>query len=126
MQDLFVKIANREIPAEIIWENDDFMAFLDTSPIQTGHTLVIPKSRTDYIFDLNDYDFSEFFLAAKTVAQILKSKLKCKKVGILVEGFAVSHCHIHLIPLNYASDMNSEPQEVSSEELAKTAKRLTE
>ena len=100
MQDLFVKIINREIFAHIIWENAEFMAFLDISPIEVGHTLVIPKFQnklqTDYIFDLENSDYSKLFLAAKSVAKILKNKLNCKRVAILVEGFAVPHCHILL------------------------------
>ena len=124
MQDLFVKIINREIPAHIIWENAEFIAFLDISPIEIGHTLVIPKIQTDYIFDLENADYSKLFLAAKSVAKILKNKLNCKRVAILVEGFAVPHCHIHLIPLN--SELNLERKILSNQELAQIAQKLTE
>lgn len=124
MQDLFLKIINRQIPAQIIWENDDFIAFLDISPIQPGHTLVVPKIQTDYLFDLTDSDYSKLFLAAKDVAKILKTKLDCKRIGVLVEGFAVPHCHIHLIPINFEIDLKTERKTLSSEELARIAQKL--
>ncbi len=124
MQDLFVKIINREIPAHIIWENDEFIAFLDISPIQIGHTLIVPKIQTDYIFDLEDTNYSKFFLVAKDVAKILKNKLNCKRIAILVEGFAVPHCHIHLIPLNSELDLKSQRKVLSNEKLTQIAQKL--
>lgn len=124
MQDLFVKIINREIPAHIIWENEEFIAFLDISPIEIGHTLVVPKIQTDYIFDLENTNYSDLFLVAKTVAKILKKKLNCERVAVLVEGFAVPHCHIHLIPLN--SELNVERKTLSDQELEKIAQKLKE
>jgi len=54
MDSIFTKIINREIPAYIIAENDEFIAFLDVFPLAKGHTLVIPKKQVDYIFDLDD------------------------------------------------------------------------
>ena len=124
MQDLFVKIINREIPAHIIWENDEFIAFLDISPIQIGHTLIAPKIQTDYIFDLENTNYSKFFLVAKDVAKILKNKLNCKRIAILVEGFAVPHCHIHLIPLNSELDLKSQRKVLSNEKLAQIAQKI--
>lgn len=124
MQDLFVKIINREIPAHIIWENDEFIAFLDISPIQIGHTLIVPKIQTDYIFDLENTNYSKFFLVAKDVAKILKNKLNCKRIAILVEGFAVPHCHIHLIPLNSELDLKSQRKVLSNEKLAQIAQKI--
>ena len=97
---IFCKIANGKIKPEVIWENDSYIAFLDTNPISPGHTLVIPKKHTSYIFDLENKDYSDLMLAAKVVAKMLKEKLNPKRVGILVEGFGVDHVHVHLVPVN--------------------------
>lgn len=122
---IFEKIINREIPAHIIWESDTHLAFLDINPIQDGHTLVIPKFKNetkehntqntlgdniiDYIFDMNDQDYTDLMLASKEVAKLLKQKLDCKRVCIIVEGYAVPHTHVHLIPTNSEDDLKRNP-----------------
>ena len=75
MSSLFSKIASGEINAYKVAENDSFMAFLDIFPLQKGHTLVIPKKETDYIFDLEDEEFKSLMLFAKEVAIKIKKKL---------------------------------------------------
>ena len=122
---IFCKIANGEIPATKIWENKDFFAFLDMNPITEGHTLLIPKKHSEYLFDLPDRDYVELMLQAKLVAKKLKEKLNPKRVGMLVEGFAISHVHIHLIPINHGGEMNfSRAKPASQEELNKLAKKI--
>lgn len=105
---IFGKIISREISAKIIWENETHLAFLDIQPIQDGHTLVIPKKCTDYIFDMNDEDYIDLMLASKEVAKLLKEKLSCKRVCVIVEGYAVPHTHVHLIPTNSDADLKKE------------------
>lgn len=126
MQDIFLKIINREIPAHIIWESDTHIAFLDMNPIQEGHTLVIPKKQIDYIFDMDSDDYINLMLAAKEVAKILKEKLKCKRVCVMVEGYAVPHAHIHLIPTNSENDLKKEDRlrQVSVDYFEKVLERL--
>ena len=108
MQDIFNKIVTREIPAYIIWESDTHLAFLDLNPIQPGHTLVIPKKQIGYIFDMDNEDYTKLWLSAKEVALILKDKLNPVRVAIAVEGFGVSHTHIHLVPVNAENELNPE------------------
>lgn len=97
---IFCKIVNREIPAVKIWEDEKYLAFLDRQPLRTGHTVIILKKHTDYMFDLKEKEYSELMLKAKELAKKLKSKFKTKKIIMLIEGFAVPHVHIHLIPSN--------------------------
>ena len=103
---IFSRIINGEIPCFKIAENENFLAFLDVNPLSIGHTLVVPKQEIDYIFDLDDNTISEMILFSKTVATLLKSKIKCKRIGLSVIGLEVPHAHIHLIPINAISDMN--------------------
>jgi histidine triad (HIT) family protein len=106
MSGIFSKIASGEIPSYKIAETGDFFAFLDINPLAKGHTLVIPKKETDYIFDLEDESFSGLFLFAKKIARAIQAEIPCKKVGIAVVGLEVPHAHIHLIPLNDISDLD--------------------
>jgi histidine triad (HIT) family protein len=111
MASVFSKIVNGEIPCYKIAENEAFLAFLDITPLRKGHTLVIPKKETDYIFDIDDQQLAEFIQFAKVVANKIKAAIPCKKVGMTVIGLEVSHAHIHLIPMNTIADMDfSQPK----------------
>jgi len=122
---IFCKIAKGEIPAVKIWENKDFIAYLDINPINPGHTLLIPKKHNDYLFDLSDREYVELMLHVKLIAKKLKEKLNPRRIGVIVEGFAVPHVHVHLIPLNHAGELNfSRAKPASSEELKKIAERI--
>jgi len=105
---IFCKIVNGEIPAVKIWEDEKYLAFLDMSPINPGHTLLIPKKHSDYLFDLTDKEYSELMLKAKKIAKMLKEKLNPKRIGMAVEGFFIPHVHIHLVPLNKGNELNPE------------------
>lgn len=103
---IFSKIAAGEIPSFKVAEDDRFYAFLDINPLQWGHTLVIPKQETDYIFDLDDDTLSGLQVFAKRVAKAIRKTIPCKKVGQAVLGLEVAHAHIHLVPLSSEGDMD--------------------
>lgn len=121
---VFCKIARGEIPAVKIWEDKKYLAFLDVNPITAGHTLLIPKKHSDYLFDLNDEEYSELMLNTKKIAKRLKEKLNSKRIGIIIEGFAVPHVHIHLVPINKSDELYSKRQTMKIEELNKIAEKI--
>lgn len=106
MSSVFSRIIAGEIPCYKIAENDKFFAFLDINPVNWGHTLVVPKRETDYIFDIDDTELAEMTIFAKRVAAAIRRATDCKKVGMAVIGLEVPHAHIHLIPINKEMDMN--------------------
>lgn len=106
MASIFSKIVKGEIPSYKIAENDCFYAFLDINPMSKGHTLVIPKQETDYIFDLDDKTIADMTVFAKQVAKAIEKAIPCKRIGMMVIGLEVPHAHIHLIPITKESDMN--------------------
>ncbi len=121
----FCKIVKGEIPAVKIWENEKYFAFLDMNPINAGHTLLIPKKHSDYLFEIDDKEYSELMLKAKFLAKLLKNKLNSKRVGIIVEGFLIPHVHIHLVPLNKGGNLSFEKAKpMSKEELNKIAEGI--
>lgn len=126
MASIFTKIINREIPAHIVAEDDNYIAFLDIFPLQKGHTLVVPKKEVDYIYDLDDEILSGLHLFAKKVALSIKKSFPCNRVGVAVVGLEVPHAHIHLIPINSMADMNfmNEKMKLSQEELGEIAKQI--
>ncbi|MCH7401178.1 HIT family protein [Belliella kenyensis] len=106
MASIFTKIINREIPAEIIAEDDHFIAFLDIMPLVKGHVLVVPKLEVDYIFNLEDDVLAGLHIFAKKVAKAIDKTIKCTRVGVAVIGLEVPHVHIHLVPLRTMDDIN--------------------
>ena len=123
---IFTKIVNGEIPCHKIAEDENFLAFLDITPLADGHTLVIPKKEVDYIFDLEDNLLSGLILFAKRIAPAIAQACPCKKVGMSVIGLEVPHAHIHLIPLNSMNDINftREKMKLTQDELKDTASRI--
>lgn len=126
MATIFSRIAAGEIPSYKIAEDDRHFAFLDINPVAPGHTLVIPKQETDYIFDLNNDDYASLQLFAKRVAEAMRRAMPCKRIGVAVMGLEVPHTHIHLIPINAESDMNFFKEKLSlpADEMAAIASRI--
>ena len=126
MASVFTKIVNGEIPAHIVAENTEFLAFLDINPLAVGHTLVIPKIEVDYLFDLDDEVLSGILLFAKGVAKAIEAVVTCERIGLSVIGLEVPHAHVHLIPMNSIDDMNFTQLKLSlsPEDLASTAKKI--
>lgn len=127
MSSIFSKIAKGEIPCYKVAESDKYLAFLDINPISKGHTLVIPKKETDYIFDLESKDLSELMLFAQKVAKGIDAAIPCKRVGIAVIGLEVPHAHIHLLPLNNESDLDFKKPKLkfSKEEMEAIAQNIS-
>jgi histidine triad (HIT) family protein len=123
---IFSKIIAGEIPAHVVAESNEFLAFLDINPLAEGHVLVIPKKEVDYIFDLDDETYTGLQIFAKIVATAIKTAIPCKKVGVAVIGLEVPHAHIHLIPMNRVDDLNfSRPKlSFSAEELSATKDKI--
>lgn len=123
MASLFSRIIARELPAEIIAEDEHFIAFLDIMPLVKGHVLVVPKREVSYIFDLEPGELSALHLFAQQVAKAMDKTLTCKRIGMAVIGLEVPHVHIHLVPLRTVDDINfTRPKlKLTQEELAETA-----
>jgi histidine triad (HIT) family protein len=106
MATIFTKIIKGEIPCYKIAEDDNYFAFLDINPLKAGHTLVVPKKETDYLFDLEDDQIAGLFIFSKKVAKAIESAIPCTRIGVAVLGLEVPHAHIHLVPMNSMDDVN--------------------
>jgi histidine triad (HIT) family protein len=126
MASIFTRIVNGEIPCYKIAENDHYLAFLDINPLAKGHTLVIPKQETDYLFDLDDDLLAGMSVFAKKIAHAIDSVMDCKRVGVAVLGLEVPHAHIHLIPINSLYDIEfSRPKlQLTADEFEEIAKKI--
>ncbi len=126
MPSIFTRIIQGEIPCHRIAEDEHYLAFLDINPLRIGHTLVVPKTEVDYIFDLPKSMLAGILPFAEHVAAAIKEEEPCDRVGISVVGLEVPHCHVHLIPIDSVRDMDfSKPKlQLNNEELAAIAERI--
>ena len=106
MATIFTRIVRGEIPSYKVAEDERFFAFLDINLLTKGHTLVVPKQETDYLFDLDDRTLADMIVFAKRIARKLKEKIECKRVAVVVLGLEVPHAHIHLIPIQDEKDVD--------------------
>ena len=123
---LFSKIITGEIPSYKIAESEKFYAFLDVFPLREGHTLVVPKTEVDNLFDLGDEYLSELLVFAKPIAKAIEKAFRCNRCGISVIGLEVPHAHVHLIPINSSNDLNfTQPKpKASGENLKKVQEKI--
>ena len=127
MATIFTRIVRGEIPSYKVAEDERFFAFLDINPLTKGHTLVVPKQETDYLFDLDDRTLADMIDFAKRIARKLKEKIECKKVAVVVLGLEVPHAHIHLIPIQDEKDVDfhKEKLKLSPEEFRAIADTIS-
>lgn len=100
---IFCKIANGEIPAATLYEDENFRVILDLGPASKGHALILPKSHAANIYELSDEMAAKAMILAKKMATVMTAALKCDGFNIVqnngeAAGQTVFHFHMHLIP----------------------------
>lgn len=95
---IFEKIIDREISADIVYEDDISLAFLDINPVTKGHTLLISKHPYPWMTDVPDELLGKLFVRAKKLMNVMKTTMKVDLVQVHVDGKEVPHFHIHMIP----------------------------
>lgn len=128
MSSIFSKIIQGDIPSYKVAEDEQFYAFLDIRPLAKGHTLVVPKTEIDYIFDLDDKLLADMIVFSKLVGKAIESVVPCKRMGMTVLGLEVPHAHIHLVPINsvYDIDFKKPPVEMKEEEFIELAAKISD
>lgn len=128
MASIFTRIINGEIPCYKVAEDDRYFAFLDINPLRAGHTLVVTKQETDYVFDLDDDLLSGLFVFSKRVARALEIVFPCNRIGVAVVGLEVPHVHVHLVPMDTMEDINFRNPKLrfSPEEFTIMAKKISD
>ena len=127
---IFCKIVKGEIPSVKVYENEKVLAFLDIHPINPGHILVIPNIHEQDFYNLDDENYDALMIVVKNLSKLVETKIKPKKVGLIVAGWDVPHAHIHIVPMYDYHDVTSRSliegrqANPSSEELKKIAEKI--
>lgn len=106
MTTLFTRIIAGQIPGSFVHRDPVAVAFMTINPITDGHLLVVPVREVDQWTDLTDDENRHIFNLAQTLARALKIAFDCNRVGLIIAGYEVPHCHIHVIPTNSLADLN--------------------
>ena len=93
---VFCKIIRKELPSYSIFDDQNYVAFLDIRPMNPGHTLVIPRQHSRWVWDVTDV--GTYFKTVTRVAKALQSAMKTDWIAADVAGMGVAHAHIHLVP----------------------------
>ena len=107
MASIFSKIIAGEIPGRFVYQDDKAVVFLDAFPQTDGHLLVVPRAEIDRWTDLPADLAAHLFAIAHRIAPVLREEIGCERIGVVIEGFAVPHTHIHLFPANSPADFDS-------------------
>lgn len=130
---IFCKIANGDIPAKTIYEDEEFRVILDLGPATKGHALILPKDHYANLYELPDEKAAAVMKLAKKMAAQMTEKLRCDGFNLVqnngeTAGQTVFHFHMHLIP-RYLDDNQKigwNPGEPSAEELEEIRRQITE
>jgi histidine triad (HIT) family protein len=118
MECIFCKIIHEQLPSRKIWENKDFIAFFPLKHINSGHVLLIPKKHTDYVFDLDSSTYTELWNNARALSGPIQKATGARRIGMAIEGFTVSHAHLHIVPVNSGSELDPNRAKIISDEEA--------
>ena len=106
MSTLFTRIIDGEIPGRFVWKDDDAVVFLTIAPITPGHALVVPRLEVDHWLDLSSDLAAHLVQVAQVVGKAQMAAFAPKRVGLIVAGLEVPHCHLHLVPIDSEADLS--------------------
>ena len=106
MTTVFTRIMNREIPGTFVHEDDQCVVFMSINPLSDGHVLVVPRAEVDHWVDLDGALSAHLFAVSRRIARALEKAFPCERVGLLIAGYEVDHCHIHLVPTTDMSQLD--------------------
>ncbi len=114
---IFCKIVKGDLPCYKVWEDEKYLAFLDINPVSKGHTLLIPKSHYQWVYEVPN--FGEYWEKALDVTKKLQKALRPKYISYFTHGLMVPHAHIHIIPRFDTVETLPKSKPVSEEDLNK-------
>jgi histidine triad (HIT) family protein len=101
----FCKIVRREAPASVVYEDEKVVAFMSIQPINSGHTLVVPKKHYENIYEIPEEDVAHLYKIVKKVTTAVNRAVDAEGIRIIqnngeAAGQVIFHFHVHVIPMN--------------------------
>jgi histidine triad (HIT) family protein len=126
MPTLFTRIIEGEIPGRFVWRDGRCVAFLSIAPIRTGHALIVPIAEVDHWLDVEPATAAHMMTVAQTVGRAQLAAFGTRRIGLIVAGLEVPHCHLHVVPIDSEADLRFDRADPSTppEALDAAAERL--
>lgn len=106
MTTLFTRIIEGEIPGRFVWRDERAVAFLTVAPMRPGHSLVVPIDEVDHWIDLEPELAGHLMVVAREVGRAQMQVFQPVRVGLMVAGLEVPHCHLHVVPIRNESELS--------------------
>jgi histidine triad (HIT) family protein len=126
MSTVFSLIIKGDIPGTFVYRDDQCVAFMSINPITDGHVLIVPVEEVDHWIDMSPELSQHMFSVSHRISQALAKAFPCERVGMMIAGYEINHCHIHLIPTTTISDFNfaQAAAKIEREELEQHAEKI--
>ena len=106
MTTIFSRIIEGQIPGTFVYRDSLCVAFLSINQLAAGHVLVVPIQEVDHWIDMSPELSSHIFAVSHRISRAISQAFPCTRVGLIIAGYEINHCHIHLIPTNTMAELN--------------------
>lgn len=106
MTTIFTRIIEGEIPGTFVYRDSLCVAFLSINPLAIGHLLVVPIEEVDHWIDMSQELSAHLFTVSHRISRAISQVFPCERIGLIIAGYEINHCHIHLIPSQTMNDLN--------------------
>ncbi|MFY8237916.1 MAG: HIT family protein [Ilumatobacteraceae bacterium] len=106
MPTIFTRIIEGSIPGTFVYRDDQCVVFMSINPITDGHVLVVPIQEVDHWVDSPPALSAHLFAVSQRISLALQNAFPCERIGLIIAGYEIDHCHIHLIPTQSMADLN--------------------
>ncbi|MCB1257478.1 MAG: HIT family protein [Microthrixaceae bacterium] len=103
---IFTRIINGELPGRFVWRDDLVVAFLTIAPLRPGHTLVVPIEQVDHWTDVSPQVWARMGEVQQAIGRALLESFGSLRIGSIIAGMEVPHCHVHLVPIDSESQLS--------------------
>lgn len=128
MPTIFTQIIEGKLPARFVWKDESCVAFLSNRPLRAGHALVVPRAEIDHWLDLDAALLAHLSETAQAVGKAQMAGFKPTRIGLMLAGLEVPHCHFHVVPIRGVHDLDfgnqdPNPDPAVMDEAAETIRR---
>jgi len=128
MTTIFTQIINGKVPARFVWKDDVCVVFLSNRPLRPGHSLVVPRAEVDHWIDLDADTLTHLAETAQVIGRAQMAGFKPERIGMMLAGLEVPHCHFHVVPIRGLHDLDfgnqdPNPDPAMMDEAAQTIRR---
>lgn len=106
MTTIFTRIIEGQIPGTFVYRDSLCVAFLSINPLAAGHVLVVPIEEVDHWIDMSAELTAHIFSLSHRISLAISHAFPCTRVGLIIAGYEIDHCHVHLIPTNTMDELN--------------------